>query len=428
MKIRIKKGEKYIGNVVKYILLFFYLFDAHFAGLGVPTFVTSKRVSVILILCLVLTKNRWKKNLPSGIAGKSYIKLTILTMVVLLYSGLLRIAIGAGNGIHVFTSLLFFCLTGIVGTFALYCLFDNLDDFMRALIIVCVVQVIIICFFAFFPSIQVKFDELLGVVDLNADYRRRGYMTGFACSTSRGVLRLSMGMIGCLYMGFNERKQSVKYLLLFCVIGVTATILARTGFVITFIGILLLLWRNFNYDFKLLIKVLNVLLLLIFIAVGVIVFFDLGDELQVVFKRLIHLFENGLYDSFLRAYLGQNTGSTTIIPELMKETIIGTGITSGVSGNGIVVNADGGYVRLYVALGLPMAILFYLNLFFTMLKPVFKIKEHRVVRIYMLFIIWVIGETKEYYLMEGYAIAFYFAMLLLQQKSLKRLDEKNRLL
>ena len=272
------------------------------------------------------------------------------------------------------------------------------------------------------PSLQIEIDRFLGVEEMNADYRLRGYMTGFACSTSRGVLRLTTGLIGCVYFLLKDRKHTGKYIFYFATIGVVATILGRTGLFVSGIGILFICLSSAKRDFTAFVKIISALATLIILAIAIVQGFGLSDAVNELFARLLKLFDLGLYEGFFKSYFGQAEGSATVVPPLSIETMIGIGVTSGVSGNGITVNVDGGYARLYAALGLPVAIAFYLTLFVLMAKSIRAIKDVKVktTMLFMFVYIFAIGEVKEYFVLEGYSLSLFFGLILLHDRENER--------
>ena len=119
---------------------------------------------------------------------------------------------------------------------------------------------------------------------------------------------------------------------------------------------------------------------------------------------------------------GYFAGKTTIIPNVSWKTILGTGITSGVSGNGVAVNVDGGYLRLYVAFGLPLAIVFYVFLYYKLFRAAKSMPDSRLKNVLLLFlVIIIIGEFKEYVIFQQYMLCiFYTAAILASMDAIKK--------
>ena len=114
-------------------------------------------------------------------------------------------------------------------------------------------------------------------------------------------------------------------------------------------------------------------------------------------------------------------GKSTVLPPLSTETIVGTGVPSGTSGNGVTVIVDGGFFRLYVAYGLILAIIFYvffLHLIFRVSFS-FKNKDIRYTMLLMSALI-IIGEIKEWSIYASCHVTMFFLMALLAYQDLKR--------
>lgn len=187
-------------------------------------------------------------------------------------------------------------------------------------------------------------------------------------------------------------------------ISVSSVLLSRTGFLVALICILFFLFNKANKNRR------NLFLSIIFLTgvfLVVISFsnFDYGEFFRVNFNRLFILFENGLYESYFEIYIGANDENQ--IPPLSIYTIIGTGITSGVSGANIIVNCDGAFLRNYAAMGFVISIVNYCLLFsvFYKIYKYSKIKTNKLL-ILVVALIWFVGEFKEYFTYQVYYMCF----------------------
>ena len=154
--------------------------------------------------------------------------------------------------------------------------------------------------------------------------------------------------------------------------------------------------------------------MMIFCAIFVFLLFIIGAQnisrlFGSVFPRVADLFERGVYGSFLKFYFD---GGDTVIPPVSWETIIGIGLVSGTSGHGITVNADGGFFRMYAAIGLPLSIVFYIILFAIVLRALSRVRNATVKTVaWFFFAMMLIGEFKEFYLYTRYLLTLYFVFL-----------------
>jgi len=202
------------------------------------------------------------------------------------------------------------------------------------------------------------------------------------------------------------------------ILSAVATLMARTGLVFLGMGMAYLLVGTGKIGIKASLKAIGYLAVIVIIALIAVRIFNLDDMLLGLFWRLVDLFERGFYNSFFRKYIGDVDNATAVLPPLSWETLLGTGITSGTSGNGIYVNIDGGFARLYVALGLPMACIFYLCMSYNMYLPIKRTQgfNYKLFLICMAVYILVIGEFKEYFIYESYAVAIYLVIIMLKEK------------
>lgn len=105
------------------------------------------------------------------------------------------------------------------------------------------------------------------------------------------------------------------------------------------------------------------------------------------------------------------------IPPLSSETLFGTGLIYGVTDSGIVLNHDGGYVRIYSAIGLIGCIVYYSIIYGYYFIHLNHIKEKIDRWIYLCFIISVmIFELKEPFLMKTPLTTILSCMFLLELK------------
>ena len=152
------------------------------------------------------------------------------------------------------------------------------------------------------------------------------------------------------------------------------------------------------------------------------------DFIEDTFQRLIDTADNGIYDTYFRGYTGE--GGVNTIPPLCSETLIGLGITTGVSGSGIITITDGGFLRNYSAMGLIVAIINYFIIIIIFLKQHKSYKSiiFKSIIMFMLLIL-LIGEFKEYYIYYVSPMCFFFLIFNLMEKeslSYIRLKEKYK--
>ncbi|MBQ8319650.1 MAG: hypothetical protein IJX81_02115 [Clostridia bacterium] len=428
----VRKKTPTVVSVVEILLksfvVFLFLFEFNCSVFGLPTFVTTRRVAVGIMFLHVLLCSSLKRT-PRTTSATYYKKIILLQALMLAYAAILLIVIGRGSGEHVFNRIATFFLVGIFGAYIISRYFSSLEELMKTLLIACLVQAFFIVLFALVPTIGDRVDRFIGLYEGNASLNRRGYLTGFACSAAPGMLCMVPGFAACIYFILKRPNKEFFFVALFSVLVFAATMIARTGLVIGLIG-LFLIWLGGGKTKKGRgIKILLMFLGIFLFGFTFIVVFGLGDKITSLFNRVVDLLREGLWGDFFAAYFGQVAGSKTVIPPISLETIVGTGILSGTSANGVTVNVDGGFVRVYTALGLPMAIISYLSLFGNSIQAARKLSDpvFKYTMIFMVAYLFV-GEFKEFFLYNGLAIATFFGMLLLYDKDSIKKERERKLL
>ena len=134
----------------------------------------------------------------------------------------------------------------------------------------------------------------------------------------------------------------------------------------------------------------------------------MSSDFDERFSRYEEFKDDGV-SSFFEAYFYGND-----IPKISLPTIIGTSIVSGVSGNGVVISADGGFIKNYVALGLLLSIFVYgylINIFFHIKKKFRGTHIEYVLIFYGLYILF--SDFKEYFLLYRGSLCLFFVFVML---------------
>lgn len=379
---------------------------------------TTIRIAAVIIFIWALSLNNFclKIHIGGKDADISFGKYILLNTFLLVYTTLLLLVWGKGSGYTVPNIYLNILFVSIPIFYGCKNVFHDIDEFMQALLVISLVQSVIIFASLMSPNvyswIRTSFYynssfELSGQLS-----SMRGYALGISCFTSKGAIKLSLGLIASIYF-ILKRKETIKYLIMFGVISVATIAVARVGFFFSLISLVLIFYFWFVNKSR---KLEKVLLSIFGLSIAVITFvrvFDVTEFISEVFWRLQVLFDQGIglfFDSYFH-------GQTTVIPPLSFITFVGTGIWSGESGSGLVINADGGFFRTYFALGLIVAIIYYLLFVAIIFKGIKKIRgADRVVCI--LFILFIImGEVKEPLLFEWYYQTILFIAISLYEKS-----------
>ena len=387
----------------------FFAFIYTFQIPGMPRGVSSYRVILIVLFAYALL---FKPNASIGITKvttdilKNYVSwnvfLTVYVIMILTIFG--HASVGSHESTNDYINMLivlpFFYYTGRR-------IFKSLDDFMWVLCAVGIIQSIIIIIGTFSPTVN----SALTIINSDSSFAKNdrmeymmasGYHLGFKCFTSLGSLQMAISQIAAWY--FIEKKNSFYALLAFIVISFSSALLSRTGLLIAVVCIVFILLGN-NRKSKKIIVFGSVFVLLFLLGLNMASVINTSEFVEENFNRFKVLFENGIYDSFLKVYIGNDSANKNYIPPLSIYTLFGLGITDGVSSTGIRVSVDGAFLRNYAAMGLIVVTINYLLLFgfYRKIKRKTKIRFHRLL-IKLIGIIWLIGEFKEYFTYQIYYI------------------------
>lgn len=371
-------------------------------------FISTERIALFILLVYAFSVRN--KKIENSAAKSNVLGMCMLQAFLLVYACFVLSVFGMGTGTNILTYIVNFLIIVPLEIYCLINLFDSNDELMRVLFIVSIIQVLVITGTLVDPVFANFIDSTFNSVNSYFDYqymRKIWYPGGISCITSTGALKLSLGVVSGMYL-YQKSNRNVVYLILTLFIIAISTIVARTGLFIGVVAIVLLLLNLSKKG-----SVFVILGASFFISVVcVIVYFSVVNEsgLQFLFKRLIVLSENGLYNAFFKGYF---SSQTTVIPDLSWKTIVGTGIVSGESGNDVIVNADGGFVRMYSSIGLPLALFFYFFLFYKMFLSARLTQTNSVVHYstLLMFAIMIIGEFKEPFFYTRYLFILFYLVV-----------------
>ncbi len=300
---------------------------------------------------------------------------------------------------------------------------SNIEELMKALYIGAIIQSIIIILALFIPILTMALTLFFPEGSYNSDKAggmeyaiAEGYKIGLGVYSSAGSLKMAIGQIGACYFLINSRGTKLCFhLLIYMIIAVAVSMVARTGLLVSALGLLCVFLtkrKQGHYKgFKFVSLTLFIIVVGYFLAINV---FS-SNFLDDTFQRIINTAENGIHETYFRGYSGE--GGTNKIPPLSSETLIGLGITYGVSGSGITTITDGGFMRNYSAMGLIVAIINYLIIghFFFKQYKMCKTVEYRGIILFMSLIL-LIGEFKESFIYYISPMCFFFLIFSLIEK------------
>ncbi len=302
-------------------------------------------------------------------------------------------------------------------------IFRNLDELMRVLYLGGIIQSIIIfaakaspllttALILFFPDGAYNTDDMGGMEQAIMN----GYNVGFGVMTSAGCLRIAISQIGAFYFLVKSKgRYQLFHLIIFILIVIATSLVAKTGLLISIIGLFCALYVMYKQGRGRVFQFLLITLLILILGLVIVNKLFTDSFLEDTFQRFIFLFENGVHDSYFRGYSGE--GGDNTIPPIAPETIIGLGITYGTSGAGIQTITDGGFMRNYSAMGLIVVIFNYL-IIFSSFRRVYSMGssiENKGVLLFM-FLIFLIGEFKETFVYYIYSMCFIYLIFSLMER------------
>ena len=408
--------------VINTFLLFMFIYQIKLSTFGVPEQLISPRLAAICFIIfgfLFFFHNlRIRNRIYSPHTSKEFRKYVIIMLLLAGYGLILYITIGIKEGDSFLVTMANICLFSIPVTWILTKIYRGIDDFMISLVLVGIAQSVIIITCLVDNSFAALLDFTFN--DTYSPDLRGGYAGGLSCIAAPGVIRYSISLIAVCYLYVKYKK--VYLLLLFVFFAVIVTMIARTGVLIDVICTVFIIACSANS--KVLIRLAIPTILIVFVLYLLVDSGNYSDFLSERYNRMNELKESGLRRSFFDGYF-----SGSYIP-LELETLFGVGVVSGRSGNGYLINVDGGFLRIYSAIGLIFSICIYAYLFRMILKTSsFFVDRMKKYYIWLFFVFFAIADFKEitFFLVYPMCIFFVSAILMEREQSYLKIQSNNRI-
>lgn len=398
--------------------MFGFIYEFYLYAFGIPSFITSSRISAIIITIMALYKSSKRSVKDKQFMGeprKALKRFCRFHVPIFLYMLFLYLAIGVqGDSRHMVTILFHAFVFRIIPIWAFFICIDKLDELMKILLIATGIQTVIVWLCITNPIIMNMIDTTF---HLGRMYTHRDtYAGGLGCITSQGLIRYAVGEVACVY--YYYKKNNIWYIALLLLFSLTGSMIARTGLLVAIICIVFVLYYAIRRK-KITIYGTIVVSVVLALLVTSIVLESSSNRsfFSFRFTYMAGLFEEAeiatnIYDiTFFDKYMHD---IDTYIPPITYKTIIGTGVPSGTSGNGVYVNVDGGFFRLYVAYGLILAIAFYIFFMKILFRVCYSFNDI-VIRYTMLLMLAliVVGELKEWNIYASCHVTIFFLIALL---------------
>lgn len=364
--------------MIKMLLIFIIIYDINFIQLGS---ITSARVGLVMILFLALY---YKTKLDK----RTFYFLVLLFLLI--FASFVQYLFS--NDFIQTSRLIFFTLYSVVCSLVLCKLIRNLEELFWLFLVAIALQSFVLLFSFFNPSFKTFLATLVVYGgQLNADVN---IYRAFGLSSSTGATISLIQAIGvlCGFILINKFQNSfyknllISLLIFVCLLSTIVT--GRTGLIIS-LACIVLTAVSLTFIKKTILLVCLILLLSIDFS------FILEDFLIEVPKFNIEYFSEWVSQGF--DYEDNVTVSileSMPVPDLTFQTIIGTGKVFNEFEGKNASNNDSGYIQTYYALGLILALVFYISLVIYMISGLlFNWKNER--WIVYLIILMLILDFKE---------------------------------
>lgn len=419
----LKKNFNFLHHTIAAFGIFFYVYQCNLTFLGLPFFNSSIQVSWFLFLIYSLIRNNQSKVSLASIKKlrtyKGWKRHFTYMFVLFVYSLILLIAIGHGDGSHIFDILFKIFIYGISIFWFWLFIFDDIEQFIRILLITGIIQTVVVLYCLYDPSITILLDATLNAPYDDSIYQvtsemRTLYAGGIGCITSSGVVKYALtGLFPCAYYCI---KKGRRYFLLFVVMAFTASMIARTGLLYDVVIASFIVLKCVKGKQATLLAII-----LLLIAYSCSVIFNSGKYARFFNERFYRYedLKNDKGNGFFEAYF---YGVNAHYPPINAETILGVGVMDGKSANGYLVNVDGGPMRTYSAIGIIGCLLFYFLVIRNQIRTAQSVsnKDSRHLLL-LLLVCMIVGEWKEvtYFAFWPFVHYFFTAYLI-------EVEEKNK--
>lgn len=408
-----KINVKHVWNIV---LMFMYFFDV--SVLFLPQVFSTRKIALAIFVLGTINKGIHILKDDFECIKLFAIANGMMFVYVLLVS---YIQGGLDHENSIMPRYAYFLLYAVFGLVFLINRYRDEYELMEDIIPTMWIQTVII-FFEFF---SIKFKMFLTDTFTstgNVSYMRTDRATGLGAEAGYLTLLLFVGVFCCCYIMMTKGVK-IKYVISSAVFIAAMFPVGRTGLYAALVLLLVTmgLFCIQKGHLKHLLKLLGGSLTLLMIALIVMKKYMTERQFDRFFNRFISALENFLEDPSVQSL------QADIVPRLSFNTLVGTGIYRGEIGS-VYAYADGGYVQMYVAMGLCISCIFYVILFSTyyyMLKkinvPIVSINK---LYISMLIVVLLVAEVKEPFVFKYIIPMFIFAVICLYHKR-KVYEEKN---
>lgn len=383
---------------------------------GTSTMVTSRKLMLYLLVILFIFRyGRSLKIKVDSFVDQFTLRIGVVGCLIVVYVfaiTLINSLIGNAEGTLIFPRAVYFVMFGPLVWYLAKDYFDSFDEFMRALLIASMIQVVIVIFqyhvepFAYFLDGHFTLDAHTTYLDAHKKYNDMRRAVGLGAGDSLISIDLFLGSLSSIYLLF-KKKLAAKYLVCYLVLLYGTVITGSIGTILTiFVFGAYCIYQAFILKNK------KALLILLLAVVAVFIcFLCVPDRLMEIKNSYIWgKIETLFGGNFAESRTARDLKEQTIAP-LSIETFFGTGIYRGTSATGIICTSDFGYIQTYFGYGLVVAVVFYVSIFTAMFVSVKRMQDTNVkILMFLLAFSIAIAEIKEPYIShQGVLFVFFVA-------------------
>jgi len=404
----IKRGM--LKEVYRVLMVFFFFFDISFIGL--PSLISTRKIVFLLLLFYALRN----KLSVVPIFFEKWKWLFTSIIIIFIYLVFISFVNGVvGNNMSTIPNFIYFIVYTLFGALLLANYFIDIYDFMGATIGAMLIQAAFVIIEFFSKTLR----ELVNAIIMptgNVDYLTSVRGNGLGAEAANLTLLLFLGVFCCNFILIN-REVRLKYIISQVVMLAAMILVGKTGLIVSLGFIAYTIIVIMPKEGKIIPAIKTAIIFLALVILGILILRNIMSEAE--FYRQFNKFYNALTNFSSDESVNRFKGF--LIPPLTFETIIGTGIIRGYTKSGLYLWNDSGYIQMYSAIGLIVAIIFYVILFGTMNKMIGDCKysaDKKIINLFRMFLlVLMIVEIKEPFVFKYILPMFLFVIIILIQRS-----------
>ncbi len=397
-KLNIELVKKALCFAVILLALFFFVYECLLKGL--PSVFSSRKI--IFVILLIVYSVKGKIALSAKFFFPFFILLTgFVTIITFSF-------FASDLATPIYPKLFFFFLFAFCAPHFFSKFFDHVENFLVAFTLCGAIQSLIV-FFQFFSFPFRQFLDSNFVKQGNIEFLRVSRATGLGCEGATLGFWISISMIACAYL--IVRKKTKIFFIPFVLMMTAEFFIARTGLIIS---IILFIFMIICLSKKSL------------ITAGCVIIFSVVSLFFVssVLTQNIDVDRLDYIQTWQSSVFETNKGSSLYslqkmqIPELSLELMVGTGVARGdFAFRNESAQHDSGYIQSYIGLGLFVAVIFYLVVYFFLFFEIKKINNTLLKSwLFLLFALIIVNEMKEPFVLKYIPFFFIYTISLIDRK------------